>query len=234
MVDPSINLIACIDDDIVLEDGALEAMLQFWETAGEDAGGASFNILGKRPATSFIQRVFFIDNRKFGLVLPSGYNTPITNAQKTQVSQWLVGGATVWRREVFRNYSFNEWFLGSGAAEDLDFSYRVGKEYKLYVVADAHVQHLEPKGSWKSNFRTGKTQVINRTYFVRNNPNLSRMKCFWTLFGRLQENLAMGILRADLRRVLRAFGNVVGLVQVITGELPRVEVSQETKRRSAR
>ncbi len=232
-VHPSTNLIACLDDDIELEDGAMEAMLEFWQGAGADVGGASFNILGRPPATSWAQRIFLMDNRRFGIVASSGYNSPIINAKEDQRSQWLVGGATVWRKNVFREHSFNEWFLGSGLGEDLYFSYGVGKRYKLYVIANATVRHREPNGSLRNSYRSGKVQVINKVYFVRSNPELSSLKCTWTLLGILMGNLARGIAGPDPNRILRALGNAVGLGQVFTGRLPQVEVSRPTARPSA-
>ena len=231
--DQSMTLIACLDDDIVLGGGALEAMMEFWETAEADVGGASFNLQVKRPATSWAQSLFFVDNSKFGRVLPSGYNTPITSAQETRLSQWLIGGATVWRRAIFRENSFSEWFVGSGLIEDVFFSYPIGKKHKLYVVADAKVQHLEPKRNVHSSFRVGKVQVINRIYFVKSNPDLSLPKCYWTLFGTLSANLLKGLYTFNRHRVLKSSGNIVGLVQALTGRLPRVEVSTNTAGTSA-
>jgi hypothetical protein len=194
-------------------------------------GGASFNLTIPRPGSSWLRRLFFIDNREFGRVLSSGHNTPNTSAETTRRSQWLIGGATVWRSGVFRDHSFDEWFLGSGTAEDLTFSYEVGKRYALYVVAEARVQHLEPKRNWKSSFRAGHAQVVNRVYFVKRNPDLSLARCSWNLIGRLLGNLAGGTARLDPCQIMRACGNLVGLAQVATGRLGRVEVRTFAPRR---
>jgi glycosyltransferase involved in cell wall biosynthesis len=44
----SITLAGYLDDDLFLEDGAMEAMLSFWESVSEDVGGAAFNIVTDR------------------------------------------------------------------------------------------------------------------------------------------------------------------------------------------
>ena len=232
-VESSATLIACIDDDIVLEDNALETMLEFWERASTEVGGACFNEISRPPATSWMQRLFLMDNRVFGAVTPSGYNTPIVNAKETRPSQWLRGGATVWRKDIFQEYSFNEWFLGSGLIEDLYFSYLVGRRYDLYVVAEAPVRHMEPPASWTGNYRIGKVQVINRVYFVRSNSDLSLAKCLWSLSGQTLANLASGLMGADTGRLLRACGNIAGFARVITGRTPRIAVNRATPRPSA-
>ncbi len=225
VADPSISLVASLDDDIVLEPGALEAMMTFWEGAGEDVGGASFNLVGDGHGASWLTRLFSLDTRKFGRVLPSGHTTPNTNARCTQPSQWLVGGATVWRREVLRQYSFDEELLGTGVFEDLVFSYPVGKRYKLFVVAEARVRHMEPPRTWRGSFRVGQVRAINRVYFVRKNSDLSLPRCHIATLGRAVGDLAKGTLARDRALVLKACGNVVGSVQVATRRVPRGEAS---------
>ena len=44
-----ITLIGFLDDDIVLEPGALEAMLTFWEQPLPEKGGAGFNLVNSPP-----------------------------------------------------------------------------------------------------------------------------------------------------------------------------------------
>ena len=46
--DPSATLIGFADDDATLEPDSFAAMLRFWESAGEDVLGASFNLLNYR------------------------------------------------------------------------------------------------------------------------------------------------------------------------------------------
>ena len=218
--DPSATLIACLDDDVVLGEGAFAAMMSFWEEADGDVGGASFNLAIDRsqkwpgPLGNF--------KRDFGRVLPSGMSTPNVGAVETTQSQWLVGGATVWRREVFQDHRFNEGFAGSGRLEDVDFSYSVGKRYRLYVVADAKAEHLGPRGGGtvKGSFRDGKWWVVNRVAFVRRNRELSIARCFAALVVRSMIDLAKSVAIRDPLLAVQALGNVVGLGQVVTGRLP--------------
>ena len=230
--DPSATLIACVDDDVILEEGSMKTMMAFWESAGQDVGGASFNLPG--DGSQQWTGPFGKKSRGFGLVLPSGLTTPNTDATETRQSQWLVGGATVWRREVFRDHSFNEGFLGTGVVEDVDFSYPVGKRYKLYVVAEARAGHLEPRRTWKGSFLAGKALIINRVSFVRRNRDLSLPRCFLGLAGRMVGDLGKGILKAEPLLITKACGNVFGFAQVFTGRLPRDDVGSYVSTPSAR
>ena len=216
-VSDDIGLVGFIDDDIVFEAGALEAMMHFWDDAPEEIGGASFNLTDFINALSWLksipQRIFFIDNRDFGRVLKSGFNTPIWNAHENREVEWLGGGYTVWRKRVFDHWQFDEWYPGSGLWEDVHFSYRVGKHNQLVVVADARAAHAEPPISPKGQVQLGKTQIFNWLYFVRNNPGLSTPMCLWACIGRTVMNLTKGVAGVNLPFILRGLGNFVGLVK---------------------
>ena len=48
-VRPEADLVGFLDDDAVLEEGAVEEMLRFWGTAGAEVGGAAFNMANHPP-----------------------------------------------------------------------------------------------------------------------------------------------------------------------------------------
>lgn len=211
-----IELIGFLDDDIVLEESSLAAMMEFWEAAPDRLGGTSFNLPDFNPAGRWLkslpQRLFLIDSRDFGRVLRSGFNTPIWNTPENRNVEWLGGGYTVWRRDVFDRWKFDEWFPGSGLWEDVHFSYRVGKKYDLAIVADAKAAHVEPPVSRSGQFRLGKAQTKNWIYFVRNNPDLSTARCLWACVGRTAVNFTKGVMGLNLGFILRAWGNLLGFV----------------------
>lgn len=105
-VDPSIELIAFMDDDIVLEEGALSAMLRFWESVPQDVGGAAFNLvnppstdltwLKSLPLTAWLG----LYSRERGIVLPSGFHTLIGNISQDAPVHWLCATAVGYKKEV--------------------------------------------------------------------------------------------------------------------------------------
>jgi hypothetical protein len=219
----SITLAGYLDDDLVLEDGAMEAMLSFWESVSEDVGGAAFNIVtDRRPKGTPFKSFFLLDNAKRGAVLRSGYQTMICPVEVTTYTQWLFGGATIWRSNVIDEFSYDEWYYGTGYGEDLDYSYRVGKKYKLAVVGDARVQHFSPPIRKEINFVLGKWQMINRMYFVKKNQDLSVPLCYWTLFGQVLVNSAKALGKRERALFMRVLGNILGMTRVVMGRLDRI------------
>ena len=220
---PEITLAGYLDDDIVLLDGALEAMMLFWEQASHEIGGVRFNIEGDlMPQLMRLKAFFLVDNKEMGVILKSGHNTHMRTVSQTKYVQWLSGGATVWRKEVISEFEFDEWYLGHGYLEDVDYSYRVSKKYKLVVIADARVLHLSPPLRKDRLFLLGQWQIINRLYFVKKHPEFSILLCYWAFLGNLIPSLFLGVIRLDRGHLNRVWGNCVGLFKVFTGRSERI------------
>ena len=211
------SLVMFFDDDIVLEEGALEAMRVFWETAGCELGGAGFMIPSQHYGQGqWVKRLFALDGSQDGQVLRSGCNTPLNVQEHPYPTQWLRGGATVWRREVVERFPFNEWFVDNGYMEDVEYSLRVGQHYSLMAVPEARVRHEEEPLTWRSQWLFGIRQVTNRFYLVRRFPELSILVCLWSFVGQILLNMTVGLLHWGAGGVCRTLGNLVGLVSLVT------------------
>ena len=220
---PEITLAGYLDDDLVLQPDAVEAMLRFWESARPGTGGASFNIISdRRPRATAIKGLLLLDAPRRGAVLASGYHTMICPVEATIQVQWLFGGATVWRREVIREFQYDEWFHGTGFLEDVDYSYRVGKKYELMVVADARLDHLSWPIRREMNYTLGKWQVVNRYYFVRKHAELSRAGFWWAMLGQMVVNAAKALVDRDRGMANRAAGNLAGAAALAFGRRERI------------
>lgn len=213
----TIGLVCFLDDDVVMEEKAWEAMVGFWESADDETGGCSFFISNERQdENGFIKtlkRFFALKSPKAGTILPSGFNvSPYSPAEITINTDWLSGGVTVWRRSVFDTNAFDEWFSGYGMYEDVDFSYRVGKQYKLVVNADAKVLHLMDTSKRGMNYKIGKKEVINRLYFVKKHQELSVKHSLLASLGGVLRNFARGLFFFNPGYIIRAIGNMKGLI----------------------
>lgn len=231
VMSPAMTHAGYLDDDLLFEPDAMAAMRAWWERAPADAGGAGFNIVNQRPGRGLaLKSVFLMDSVRRGVVLPSGYNTPIGAVTETIDVQWLYGGATVWRRGVIEQVRYDEWFEGLGYLEDLDYSYRVAKQHRLFVVADARIQHLTSYEIRRDrNYLFGKWQAINRMYFVRKHQELSPAACLWALVGQTMVNLTRVVSDRDPGGLLRAAGNAAGLAMVMLGRLERMGGTFKTR-----
>lgn len=220
------TLVGFLDDDAVLEEDALKEMLRFWEGADGTVGGAAFNLANHPPLElAGLKRTgpaasLGLYSPRPGAVAPSGFQTMIGTAVRTTWTDWLPSTASVWRREIFRSWSFDQGFGGYSYLEDLDFSYRVGKAFRLAVVAEARYHHFPAAGGRGSGYVFGQREVLNRIRFVRANPELSLAKCRAALVMRLLMSLAFAVRNRDLSFWVRAWGNAVGLVRSVLEGIP--------------
>jgi len=226
MLSPHITLAACLDDDLVLEPGSIEAMLRFWDGAPKHIGGASFNIVNVRsPRALLVKSVFRMDSFRRGAVLRSGYEATIAPVRDDTYVEWLCGGATVWRRPVVEEFQYDEWFKGYAYFEDVDYSYRVGRKYRLIILANAQVKHFSPPVKESRNYKLGKCQVINRRYFMHKHADMSVGWFYWATCGLMVANVGEGILTKSPGLFARALGNAVGLLQSSFGRLHQIDGS---------
>lgn len=219
-ISDSITLVGFLDDDIILGEDSLKNMLKFWETADHKVGGASFNgaIINFRKTGGF-EREIFAKNHSGGKLLKTGFNSSIYSIESTKYVEWLLGGMTVWRRNVVEEFKFDEWFTGNAYCDDIDYSYRVAKKYKLMVVKEAVVKHIPSPIGLKQQYLQGKSLVINRIYFVKKYPEFSLILCYGANLGLLVKNLFFGIVCLNPRYLLKGIGILLGLI--VSFWLPR-------------
>jgi glycosyltransferase involved in cell wall biosynthesis len=215
-----ITLAGYIDDDIVLESQAVEEMLRFWATAEADIGGAAFNITNAaRPNWIRLKTLLWVDAPQAGKMLPSGFPSTIGTQHTDLETDWLYGGATVWRRDIVNRYAYDEWFIGMGFMEDVDYSFSVRREYRLKVVAGARLAHYSHPVKPEREALLGKWQIVNRMYFVRKHRarGLSAGSAWVASAGTTLLNIAFALFRGSTSHWLRAKGNVQGMFSELAG-----------------
>jgi GT2 family glycosyltransferase len=220
---PDIDLIAFMDDDIVLEPRAIEALLGFWETAPEHLGGTGCNLLNypslharRLKALRLTSRLGLYDSSK-GLVLRSGIHTMMPGIREPTYVRWLPTYAVVYSRRVLEEFSFDDWFESYSYLEDLDFSYRIGKRYRLAVVAEARFYHYPSETGRPNWYVFGKKEVMNRLYFVSKHQELSRPLCCLALFIRALMSILLGVTKFESGYFKRVAGNFTGLFLALGG-----------------
>jgi GT2 family glycosyltransferase len=217
------TLVGFLDDDAVLDADAVDEMLRFWRQAGPDVAGAAFNMVNHPPLDwPVIKRACLalrlgLYSARGGEVTASGFQTMIGPVAATAWTAWLPSGASVWRREVFDRFRFDEWFAGYSYLEDVDFSYRVGRTAKLAVVAPARYRHLPAAGGRGGGYAFGVREVLNRVHFVSKHRALSPGKCRAALTLRMLMSLALAVRERRAFYLARAFGNAVGLTRSVLG-----------------
>jgi len=222
-IDEKISLAGFLDDDLELKPDATEKMLSFWDTAEKKTGGAGFSIINQPVAFSNqLSSLFNIDHPEPGRVLKSGFQSQIPPLSETVETDWIYGGATIWRRSVIDEFSYDDWYIGHGYLEDVDFSYRVKQAYKLYIVGDAGVHHYTRPVRGTAEYMIGKQQVLNRFYFVKKIGHFSTLAFAWALFGQLLFNLISSLRQLNTAGLKRASGNIIGLLTLLANKNQQV------------
>ena len=210
------NLIGFLDDDVILYENAVEIMVNFWRNASGDTGGAAFNIINNRKPRRlwFLKKIFLMGDYRPGNILPSGYQTMLDKIKEDTYTKWLPGGGTVWRKDIFNEFKFDENIKGYGFAEDLDFSYRVGKRYNLISLAGAKLIHKPHPVYGSDNISYGISEVVNRFYFINKHVEFSKILFYWACLGKLLENMVFVILNFNFDYLRRTAGNLLGITKI--------------------
>ncbi len=219
---PGATLVAFMDDDIVLEPGSLQAMLDFWETAPDDVAGASFNLVNHPPLFAArlksrrITSWLGLYDARGGVVLRSGFHTLLGCVPETRYVSWLPSTAVVYRRQVLCEHSFDEWYQDYSYLEDLDLSYSIGRTHRLAVVAEARFHHFPSSVGRTNAYLFGQKEVLNRLHFVGKHPELSAALCCFALLVRISMSALLGIARFDGAYFKRVMGNFAGFLSALT------------------
>ena len=209
-----IRVIVYFDDDIQLSKRAVETFVDFWNAQDQEPGGVSFNLTNMpNQPDSWFRHLFCMGSRPKGRVLKSGYNTPAVNISEDLESQWLIGGATGWRRDVlfkFRNPNLpSKWAI----TEDLMFSYPVHKAgEKLFVCAGADGKHIDdtPVDAFQAGVFRGRAAILWRCMFMRAHDEFSSLQFYWMMLGQIIGRMGQGIFRGT-HHFGYAWGYVIGL-----------------------
>ena len=214
------EVVTFLDDDVVLEPDYLGRIVELFEAdpmlGGAEGAVVTAPLVGRRRIANAFRRLFLMNSlgRPRG-VKRSGFVAYDPWPRTVQPVTSLVGCNMSYRREVFERFRFDQWFDGYGLGEDQDFSYRVGRTYRLVQTPFARLVHrLSPVARERASALHEMT-VVNHFYFVRKNlpPTPRTWLCaLWSEVGELLSVLKTadraaiaGKLRG-YRRVARTLG----------------------------
>ena len=193
-------------------------------SAGVDLGGVGIvvdnHIVDSQGEglLSTVRRLFLLDTKKGGKFTLSGCPTRYKRTDGDQLVEWLSGGISFWKKEVLDNYAFDEWFAGTGYYEDVDFAYRVSRDYRLYLASMAKCHHLDHAIRKEKLIPYGLWQITAWWYLVRKVKSFNYFFVLWSMLGLTVNNIVMGILNPSSNRLRIAFGNIKGLGTVFIGK----------------
>jgi glycosyltransferase involved in cell wall biosynthesis len=199
------EIIFFFDDDIELDRYYIEKCFEVHENKelGEVGvvQGIDLNITKtflKGRKRLFFYRFFLLGRRdKYAKMLASG-NAVFLDAASTQIRHskkpirvyLACGGITSYPRRVFNDFMFDETYEGYSHGEDVDFSHRVSKKYKIYFTSEAKVFHNQSpaKKAWYGSEDYVRSSIQGQVYrfrkHLRNNP-LNYFAILWSWLGML-------------------------------------------------
>lgn len=181
----TMDVLHFFDDDCTLEPEYIDEMQKTFESS-EDIIGAGPRLLlpyTPSPLGRIWRKLFFLpDTAGSGRIQPSGFGTyswfaPIETPHDVEV----LCGCCAFRRSVFDANMFDEHFAGYGYLEDLEFSYRVGRQGRLVCNPRARITHWESPSARTNWRRLAAMQIVNHAYVFRKHlpQDLYHRACFW-------------------------------------------------------
>lgn len=216
LLDARTPLVACLDDDIVLEGDAVEAMIACWNRSPAETAGIGFNIVNTPPEPrNLIRDLFLLSGPEPGKVLRSGATTSNCQVSHDIQAEWLCGGATVWAQQILRTHPHRDIRTKWAIAEDIVFSYPISRQHPLKVCASARVRHEhvhDYRVKAVHRFHGG-TQTLMTMHFVESNPSLSRVAFLWMMMGTIGGRLLAGVVLGRRRYLEFAWGQLQALTR---------------------
>lgn len=214
LLDEATPLVGSLDDDIVIEFGAIESICDFWNRAEPETAGVGFNIVNQVVVSAGLaQRATLQTSLVRGRVLKSGTTSDYHGTLVDLRTEWLCGGATTWRLEILRQFLHEPIRVRWAIGEDLIFSYPIGARYPLYVCAAAKVRHEHVCGSFaRPAYYHGLIHTLMRYHFILKNDSLSWWCFAYSVLTAAFAKLLFGILLFRLDWLQFSGGQLHGIV----------------------
>jgi GT2 family glycosyltransferase len=199
-VDKASDIVAFLDDDIILDKDYFEQLINTYKVYPEALGvggyinnETKYEFVGENYQPKNNEFYFdgwkrkegsrFILRKKMGLDsdVPPGFSPLFSHGRsvgflppsgKIYEVEQLMGGVSSFKKQVFDTFQFSTYFEGYGLYEDADFTLRVAKKGRLYLNTAATLQHYHNPSGRPNQYQYGKMVVRNGWYVWRvKNPS---------------------------------------------------------------
>ena len=210
----NINILLQLDDKIVLKKRSIQYLHDEWNMADNNIAGIAINPLGNiRPKINFFHHLTLTSSNKQGKILPSGFVCGWNETKKNRNMEWLNGGMTSWKLALVpqiytRKFPIIKWSV----CEDLFFSYKVSKKYKLLLSAKSKAKIiLNSKNlTLLENFNNGYMFAKILRSFVSQNKKFSIFIFYYSIFSSSLLGLIITIFKFDFFKSVNLIGRICG------------------------
>jgi succinoglycan biosynthesis protein ExoA len=201
------SVVVYLDDDVVLDPGYLAAIGRVYEDdpTGQIGGVGGAQVPDPTPREGFLRRMacrlFLLDTYGRGVLKRSGRPDHAFSPRSRLEVELLSGCNMAYRREVLEALRFDERLDGYALGEDLQFSYRVSRCWKLVLTPDAHLDHRHAGGGRPVRDDYQAMAVFNRYLFFR--EHVARGPIDWLAYAWSSAGEMLLILRRPSARGVR-------------------------------
>lgn len=221
------DIIFFLDDDTVLDKDFIKEIVKVFEKDSEKKiGGVMGDIVNiRRPQNILaylrllIERIFLLPTFGNGRFRSSGCPTFIHGAKEIKNVEFLSGGLTAYRKEVFKDLKFDETRI---YIDDEDFSYRVSRKYQNVYTPYAKLVHNPSRIGrpryYTIHYNRAKLTIESRYYLLRKNfPRTLKhtLAFWWSVVG----YFILAITTMDRGRVK---GLISGVTDIRKGQLHKL------------
>ena len=179
------DVIQFLDDDAELAPDYFSRLLPVFAdpAVGGAAGWIIDPAIGRRRLKRWFWRLFYwgaFRQRREELFLSQPRGLSPTN---------VLPGVSAYRRTVFDDLRFDEALPGAGVGEDIEFSFRVGRRWRLYIEPSARLFHHSSPVERQSLRRNIADKVAFYHYHFR--KNMPGRPLEWAAYGWLNFGLLL-------------------------------------------
>lgn len=137
------DIVFFFDDDVVLDKDYLKNVLDIYASSDGESkiGGVSGKMLNFNPPKlpiKIFRKLFFLSPN--GMFPPGFFDHSFSPGERSNVK--IFSGCNMsYRREVFKDFKFDENLKGYCFMEDVDFSFRVSQNHSLVQTSNATLVH---------------------------------------------------------------------------------------------
>lgn len=203
------DILLFLDDDVILHPDYILELKRFYKK-NENCTGATGKITNAKKSI-FIKNFFMLDGTTFGRgrMLPSGFQVLPIGDVETQ-TEVLSGCNFSCRKEIFNQLSgFDNFFTGYSFMEDIEFSYRISRRYKLFYLPQCQLIHEHTSSARDPDDIKQEMLVINHFYVFNKHmdKSLKNIICFiWSTIGILIFNI---IRRSGVKGTIKGIWKIL-------------------------
>jgi GT2 family glycosyltransferase len=137
------DIVLFLDDDGTPDAETIERLMTVFENHPEfDGGMGTVEPAINRPLLNLFRRFFQLThNFGSGRFLPSGLASFLHGRDRFASTEVLSGGFMALRKSILERHAFDEKLVGYSYMEDLDFSWRISREARLFFEPAAILHH---------------------------------------------------------------------------------------------